>query len=47
MCKKSLAKLAKKGYNLNEISKYALDSRDKLQYDEVYTEYRVKTMLRW
>jgi len=43
--KKSIAKLAKNGYNVHNISEYASDELKKKHYDEVYTEYRVKQFL--
>ena len=43
--KTALDKLEKKGYDINGISGYAYDSYKKYQYDETYTEYRVKTKL--
>lgn len=43
--KKKIDNLIKKGYNVNEISKYASDNNDEGKYDEVYTEYRVKQLL--
>lgn len=44
--KKKLDKLAKKGYNIGEISKYARDKYLEGQYYETYTEYRVSQLLR-
>ena len=44
--KKKLDKLAKKGYNVNEISSYASDMLEREKYYEVYTEYRVKHLLK-
>lgn len=43
--KKSIAKLAKHGYNIYDISEYASDELKKKHYDEAYTEYRVKKFL--
>ena len=44
--KKKLDKLAKKGYNVNEISSYASDMLEREKYYEAYTEYRVKHLLK-
>lgn len=41
-----LEKLHKKGYNIENISKYATDQLKKHRYDETYTEYRVKNLLK-
>ena len=43
--KKKVDALRKRGYNLDEISKYASDKLREGRYDEVYTEYRVKKLL--
>lgn len=43
---KRLVALEKKGYNINEISNYASDMFWIGQYDETYTEYRTKNILR-
>ncbi len=45
-CKKKLDKLQDSGYNIYDISGYATRSFVTGQYDEVYTEYRVKEMLK-
>ncbi len=45
-CKKKLDKLQDNGYNIYDISGYATRSFVTGQYDEVYTEYRVKEMLK-
>lgn len=45
MHKKIIDKLEKQGYNIDGISEYASSSLEKKQYDEVYTEYRVKQLL--
>ncbi len=45
-CKKKLDKLQDSGYNIYNISGYATRSFVTGQYDEVYTEYRVKEMLK-
>lgn len=45
-CKKKLDKLQDNGYNIYDISGYATRSFITGQYDEVYTEYRVKEMLK-
>lgn len=42
---KWLYKAASKGYNVSEISEYALKSFKDCEYDETYTEYRVKQAL--
>lgn len=44
-CKRKLDKLQNNGYNISDISDYALNSYFNGRYDEVYTEYRVKIML--
>ncbi len=44
-CRIKLDKLAKKGYNIDSISKYATRSLRMSRYDEVYTEYRVLQLL--
>lgn len=41
-----LAKLQKNGYNILDISKYALKCYKQKLLDEVYTEYRVKQLLK-
>lgn len=41
-----LAKLQKKGYNIGEISNYAREQYRFKKYDETYTEYRVKKLLK-
>lgn len=46
ICRKRLDKVAKKGYNIGEISKYALDNMYVENYSEVYTEYRTKELLK-
>ena len=38
-------KIPKNEYNVNEISKYARECYKIEQYDEVFTEYRVKKIL--
>ena len=46
--KKIIDKLENKGYNVHDISNYAedcLSSQYYQDYDEVYTEYRVKELL--
>ncbi len=43
--KKILDKMMKKGYNTNNISKYATDKRHEGAYDETWTEYRVLKLL--
>lgn len=45
-CKKKLDKLQESGYNIYDISGYATRSFVTGQYDEVYTEYRVREMLK-
>ena len=45
-CKKSLDKLIKKGYNISSISEYAKDRFKDGQFDETYTEYRTKEILK-
>lgn len=45
-CKKKLDILQKNGYNINEISRYASNSIAYGNYDEAYTEYRVKKLLK-
>lgn len=45
-CKKKLDILQKNGYNINEISRYASNSVAYGNYDEAYTEYRVKKLLK-
>lgn len=45
-CKKKLDKLQDNGYNIYDISGYVTRSFVTGQYDEVYTEYRVKEMLK-
>lgn len=45
-CKKKLDILQKNGYNINEISRYASNSIAYGNYDEAYTEYRVKDLLK-
>ncbi len=44
-CKKRIEKLVKKGYDINGISKYASVSYTRGEYDEVYTEYRMKKIM--
>lgn len=46
VCKKRLDKLAEKGYNIYEISKYAFSQFGKSNYDEVMVEYNVKKILK-
>lgn len=43
--KKKIDKLINKGYNVNKIGKYASVKLQKKEYDETYTEYRVKKLL--
>ena len=43
-CKKKIDNLVQKGYNIN-VSKYATDSMDCGDFDEVYTEYRTLYLL--
>lgn len=43
--KKKIDNLIKRGYNVNEISRYATSEYNKGKYDEMYTEYRVKQLL--
>lgn len=45
-CKKSLDKLAKESYNISGISGYATEQLEKGNFDETYTEYRVKKRLK-
>ena len=45
-CKKSLDKLVKESYNINGISGYATEQLEKGNFDETYTEYRVKKRLK-
>jgi len=45
-CKKKLDEIEKKGYNINDISRYAKKSNEKSKFDEIYTEYRVKQLLK-
>ena len=44
--KKKLDKLEKKGYNITNISPYALDSIRKCKFDEVYAEHYVNELLK-
>jgi SPP1 gp7 family putative phage head morphogenesis protein len=44
--KKIIDKLGINEYNVSEISQYALDSLRKQKFDEIYTEYRTKELLR-
>lgn len=44
--KEKLDKLEKRGYNIRDISKYASNNYDMGMYDETYTEYRVKMLLK-
>lgn len=46
MCRKRLDKVLKKGYNINEISPYALDRFMYRDYAETYTEYRTQRLLK-
>lgn len=41
-----LEKLQKKGYNIGEISNYAIKQYKSGRYDETYTEYRTKKLLK-
>lgn len=43
--KPKVEKLIQKGYNINDISKYAFESLKNKALDEVYDEYRVKQLL--
>jgi len=45
-CKKKLDELERKGYNISEISGYAKEMYDKMSFDETYTEYKVKELLK-
>lgn len=45
-CKKKLDKLQDNGYNVNNVSRYASNSIACGYYDEAYTEYRVKKLLK-
>mgnify|MGYP002427408689 CR=1 FL=1 len=45
-CKAKLDKAGVNGYNIKEISNYAVDKYASEEYDECYTEYRVKQFLR-
>lgn len=45
-CKKKLDNMKNNGYNINEISRYASNSIAYGNYDEAYTEYRVKKLLK-
>ncbi len=44
--KKKLDKLAKKGYNIGELSDYALEQYRKGKFYETYTEFRVADLLK-
>lgn len=44
--KKNIDNLIKRGYNVNEISNYASSELKKGKYDETYTEYRVRELLK-
>lgn len=46
MCRKRLDKVLKKGYNISEISPYALDRFMYRDYAETYTEYRTQKLLK-
>ena len=43
---KAIEKLSKKGYNIHEISAYAARMIIEGRFDEIYTEYRVKQVLK-
>ena len=44
--KKKLDKLIEKGYNIGELSDYAIEQYRKGKYYETYTEYRVEQVMK-